>query len=578
MKLLDIIFESVVDLNEMPSKLTDDDVKDQLVNLNSTYDFSNVKIERTKNSKVVIKNYSCVKHPNWVQDDWVIFSNIKYDLTNPKPLGGRGGMKWDFECDGCYHERKRQQKINQLKSYPELNKYNFDNLEIKYVKASLTYISNIYCTVKDKNGEDHGYFPKEGDKDILIGSLINGDVSCPKCRRKKSTKYTKEQIIQIIKDNKGKLRKYSQFLSDFPGAYQSSRSFGPCYDNDTKEEVPCKTYFKGKEVKCTNCTNSLEFFNSVTKDFDKGEYSDKFIYVHEFYYPNGEKYAAYVGLTDNEEERFCSHTKGEFRGKKCEDSEVTKIIREYPTYKHVYKKLTDFMDAREAQESEGYWDLKYQEMGFIRLGKAKTGKNHSSLGRVAYHNIKNIDRKFEEWKESKFKNNEIPNAVSLKKDLYNLYSSIITRKNSYTKSWVMRGILDIQSSRLNMISTMSDFDLIKISMSCKNYEDFDKNYRPYSEEVNNREGLKEKIESHFENKDNQYENYVQLFKPEKKDKYSQENILRLGKKLPKFGDLQKYYKSFYYKSTPETRQELKQYFIDKNNIKENKLSLIGILE
>ena len=56
MKLLDILFESVVDLNEMPSKLTDDDVKDQLDNLNSTYDFSNVEIERTKNSKVVIKN------------------------------------------------------------------------------------------------------------------------------------------------------------------------------------------------------------------------------------------------------------------------------------------------------------------------------------------------------------------------------------------------------------------------------------------------------------------------------------------------------------------------------------------
>jgi hypothetical protein len=90
MKLIDIIIESVVDLNESNFKWTPETIKQKLMDNPelSNLDFTNAEVDYDKDKhKWIAKNYSCKKHPDWFKDSFSTTDNIIRGITGCKICG-----------------------------------------------------------------------------------------------------------------------------------------------------------------------------------------------------------------------------------------------------------------------------------------------------------------------------------------------------------------------------------------------------------------------------------------------------------------------------------------------------------
>jgi hypothetical protein len=127
MKLLDIIFESVVDLNEANFKWSPEKVKQKLIDtpkLNNL-DFTNAKIEYTPLQKRwVAKNFSCKLHPEWTKENFATVDNLTRGLAGCKFCSEESFAKKRFEQKKYtkdllrdmalkYETRKKFEKANQ---------------------------------------------------------------------------------------------------------------------------------------------------------------------------------------------------------------------------------------------------------------------------------------------------------------------------------------------------------------------------------------------------------------------------------------------------------------------------------
>lgn len=99
-----------------------------------------------------------------------------------------------------------------------------------------------------------------------------------------------------------------------------------------------------------------------------------------YVYVDEQNKAAYVGLTSNKELRHYQHSSNTFNGKKIKSSVYNYFTNNniqipQPIY------LEDNLSREKSQIKEHEWCVKYKEMGYTLINKAKTGKGCGMLGR-----------------------------------------------------------------------------------------------------------------------------------------------------------------------------------------------------
>jgi hypothetical protein len=166
--------------------------------------------------------------------------------------------------------------------------------------------------------------------------------------------YTKEKLRDIAK----KFATKSEFIKMGKGAIKAAINMGPFITNPITGKVK----------------NTYGFYNDITSHMEnKKNASKRLVYVHEFYDEDGKPSAVYVGLTFDAEIRKKEHLQGITRSGKEGLSPVTKYMLKHPSYKHVYKELTNYIDANDASKIEKNWERKYFEDGWDILNVAPTG-------------------------------------------------------------------------------------------------------------------------------------------------------------------------------------------------------------
>jgi hypothetical protein len=227
-----------------------------------------------------------------------------------------------------------------------------------------------------------------------------------------------------IKNEALKYNSVSDFEKYSSRSFQAAKRKGPFIDDSSKPN--------GKK-------NTLGFYYDVTKHMSRaGNRQQRIIYVHEFRDVEGNKVAAYVGLTYNPKQRLKSHVTGYYKdGKKIKNSPVTDFIKNNPNLVHEYKELTGYMDENEALIAEREWEEKYFKDGWLILNIKRGG---SSLGGGV--RIKNEDLfKFIDWFYNTGKpfsdlRKEYPNIISAihKRQLHKPENGDIFKNFNYKKS------------------------------------------------------------------------------------------------------------------------------------------------
>ena len=267
----------------------------------------------------------------------------------------------------------------------------------------------VYKYVKDKLSREDLF---DFYKDMVSGDMVSG--------RKFRTNWDNENIDDIIKQYDGV--DYKTFRKEQPNLYNYIINKGKDFiDEKTKNMVKMQRYTDDElrqealkyKTKKEFSLGSPQHYNAAkerhykenpvtgkwrgTRDFYDditshmvpygNNLSKRMIYVHEFYSEKGKRVAAYVGLTHNQEKRYKEHMTGKF-GEKKQTTPVTRFMIENPTLKHVYKQLTDYIDALDAVKEELKWEKLYKSKGWLLLNVAKAG----SLGGVSTGNF-TIDNK-----------------------------------------------------------------------------------------------------------------------------------------------------------------------------------------
>jgi hypothetical protein len=137
-----------------------------------------------------------------------------------------------------------------------------------------------------------------------------------------------------------------------------------------------------KNLETGEYRGTSDFYHDITSHMVPAgnNLSKRMIYAHEFYNENGKPVAAYVGLTNDSDVRYKEHMSGVNRLNKEIITPVTKFIINNPTFKHVYKKLSDYVSSLDAVKLEHEWETNYKNEGWVMLNVAKSG----SLGGGGY--------------------------------------------------------------------------------------------------------------------------------------------------------------------------------------------------
>ncbi len=154
--------------------------------------------------------------------------------------------------------------------------------------------------------------------------------------------YTKEEVLSIAKQYTTKM----DFRKSVPNVYNIAQKKGWLYE--------------------------ITWFTTAPK-YNRHNYC---IYV----YLDEENKVAYVGLTVDKKRRHYNHSTSYDQGGKTIKSPVYSHFQSInqPVPNPLY--LEDHLTANEAQEKEHEWLVKYQQMGYRLLNKAKTGAGIGALG------------------------------------------------------------------------------------------------------------------------------------------------------------------------------------------------------
>ena len=246
MKLLDILFESVVDMEEGRKPMTKDEFVRRSKEVHDNYySYDNV-VYIGSDKKVMI---TCPKHGDFPQ-------------TPAHHLNGKG-------CRNCYFDSKLSNTEDFIKKAQEIHfSYDDDGDKIpKYTYDNVVYIAsdkkvNITCPI---------HSPKLGDFPQSPSSHLQGN-GCPWCRESKGEKVIK-QILFEKNINCTPFKKYDDCIS-----YKSKNGLiKQCYklefdfylpENNTLVEYDGEYHFsKRKNV-------SLEkYINGVFNDREKNDYT-----------------------------------------------------------------------------------------------------------------------------------------------------------------------------------------------------------------------------------------------------------------------------------------------------------------
>jgi len=214
------------------------------------------------------------------------------------------------------------------------------------------------------------------------------------------------------------------FLKKSGGAYNAARRLGPCYDKTTGEEVVCGKFIGNSYVSSKNITNTLRFYNSITSHMTAPDYGPKMVYSYTFFDEENKVVGVYVGITNDEERRKGEHLTGKSTFTDTEVySAVGNFIKENPTFKVEYTKLTEYIPFVEAQVKEKECMDNAKSNGYNVLNIAKTGGG----GKIIFPDKYLID-KVNDWIKMKELKGEIPYFSEYNTSKGNVYSTIIRRE------------------------------------------------------------------------------------------------------------------------------------------------------
>jgi hypothetical protein len=342
--------------NELTKSLKDIDenirlekYKSQLKNLyknNPEWNFDNITLTKNKYSNIVVNRIYCLKHNTYKDNS--LLDDLKSNHTTPCVQCSKENSVRKFKDTNKSRALKGDESVEKYKeSYGKkefdddylisiTQKYKGKNINIFRQEKPLEYLAILDRGVEFMNNVFLGFIFKPYPGDYL-------------------------DVLKKYYENKS----YTEFRENNINAYEFIKKRGP-YISDPKT---------GEQI------NTYEFLKEFTKNMIRtGNLSKRMIYAHEFY--DGKKpVAVYVGLTWNEEQRYKSHTSGVYKDNKV-TTPVTKFIKENPKLKHVYKRLTDYVDEVEALKLEDEWERKYKLDGWMilnvrrifSLGNRKTRK------------------------------------------------------------------------------------------------------------------------------------------------------------------------------------------------------------
>jgi len=443
MKLIDIIFEGVVDLNEYKSTIAKEvgNLLDQWKG-KSASDF--------KDQHFDVYYWALKKGP------------FTIDPVTGKKINTKGFWK---DLIKNMDQTDLENGLNKKVLNPPLSKQEIRKVANDFGNGLVSDFRKKYRR-HNKAAEGKGPFiidPITGKRKNTFG--FYNDVTKNMIRLLRDP-YTDDELRDIAKKYVGKT--FKDFRDGDPSAYSAALDRGPCTDGN---KGPCKEK--------DNRKNTFAFFKEITKGIEPtGSYSAKMVYVYEFRDENNNPVAAYVGLTDKEEVRHKEHMTGVTREGKDIKTAVTKFIEENPNLHFTKLKITDgYIDWKLARELEDEYEKKYAEDGWEILNVAKTGSLGRSFG-VSNDKLKKIF------------------------DKYNTVSDVRSKDNSaYRIAW-SRGLLPELTKNYKKLSIKrTDQEIFDFALKYNTFDEFKKDTKAESVKVTARNrGLLPKIIELFKEK------------------------------------------------------------------------------
>ena len=229
-------------------------------------------------------------------------------------------------------------------------------------------------------------------------------------------------------------------------AYKAAIYRGPII-NSNGDIVKPKSRARLKKI---GYENTFGFLNEICKHMSpQGNLYKRLIYVFKFYNENGEKNAAYVGLSCNPDKRKKQHLQ-----RITYKSSVGRFIEKNPTLRYEYETLTDFVSIDIAKKLEDEYIHRFKNDGWLILNVAKAGVLGSSK-----------ETPEDELRKIAAKYSDLP-------------SFLINDINTY-KTICRRGLTEKLTShivRTGNPKKYTDEDLINAAIECGSYQVFRKQY------------------------------------------------------------------------------------------------------
>ncbi len=342
-----------------------------------------------------------------------------------------------------------------------------DELELKYLGTK---------DIIKSGGSDYKWLQRNNPElfKLIIDDRYNKYLSLGKSINSKS----KSQDT-IINDAK-KHNDYTKFTKT--KTYRQAIRVGPCYD-EGGNKVNCYYWespnqsktngdTKGKWVKNpNNKKNSYEFLDSITSHMTRSEFGPKMVYSYTFFDDENKVVGVYVGITNDEERRKEEHLTGKTRFTDKEvNTAVGNFIKENPTFKAEYTKLTEYAPFVEAQVKEKEYVDNAKSNGYNILNIAKTGAGGANFGFPDKYLIDKVN----DWIKNKKNKKEEALLKDFTSDYKNtIYDNIIRRYN--------KGNVKLYNDTLGKLirSSKTEKEIIEKAMSCNSFSEFRKKYKNY---------------------------------------------------------------------------------------------------
>ena len=496
MKLFDIIFESVVDLNEIKRANKDgtywdpESAKEIISKYKSLNDFVNDyprlygHIHRKGLIPQMLGNLE--RGVSYKTGEPVsIIGNVKYSKDDIRNIASKYKYIEDFIKNegGAYPAAKRLGIFDEVTKNMLVRKVRYTDKD--YEDTAKKYEGRTLMDfIKNETGIYHSLMARKSKE--YIEDLLKNMV------RKKST-LTNDELRNIAK----KYNTRKEFRAKEPEAYGIAYARGPFI----------KDPLTGKSK------NSYEFYHDITSHMDRlGNRFKRMVYVHEFRDQNGTPVAVYVGLTRNEEIRKSQH----LNLRDITFSSIKEFVKQNPNLVHTYFAVSDgYIDANDAVNMECDYEKKYRnDKRWVVLNRSKCG---GLGGGVKYDEktAREIASKYNDYSEFITKEIKLYDALSrrniplrdeitrhMKKnrnyytddDIRNIalkYDTLGDFRRDYpsvVSQAMTRGIYnDITKNMERKTAIYTNDDLINIAVKAGSFSNFRKNYpKPYQVAIKKR--------------------------------------------------------------------------------------------